>query len=96
MQQRQPDNVYLPRLHSLFSLCQLQPRQRQQFAVLSLPLSLSLCLAMNDTKVSFGNWQSGTKVACLPVCLPASLPAAACRGDSRAGVENMPPSAKIC
>lgn len=46
----------------------------------SRSLSLSVCLAMNDTKVSFGNWQSGTKVACLSVCLraypllPACLP----------------------
>lgn len=92
-----PTSHCLPACTPFFSLCQLQPRQRQQFAVLSLPLSLSLslCLAMNDTKVSFGNWQSGTKVACLSVCLRA-YPLPACRGDSRAGVENMPPSAKIC
>lgn len=66
-----PTSHCLPACTPFFSLCQLQPRQRQQFAVLSLSLSLTLCLAMNDTKVSFGNWQSGTKVACLSVCLRA-------------------------
>lgn len=58
--------------------CQLQPRQRQQFAVLSLPLSVPQTVSRYEWHKSefweLAKWHKG----CLSVCLPASLPAAAC------------------